>query len=273
MIRQHPTLLVQVGAWKFHWVKRIHFTRVRWRQGHEGTFRWTVGSQSLSSSAWVLSWTLSTTMESCALWSITKSEGDTHVSHHEKKKSVNFPVTYEYFVPPEFECGHAASPSAGAFSFAVMAIDPPRELHYIWIKWPYWRPTAFIYWMGHLMLSMCSTSFGKRARARLCSRGIVCWLQIPGWIQETLCNYLRTIESDYNSNIPYHNATHASDVLQSLHYLIQRQSEKERVHAVLLTVGHFLHSFICGSQRCQGPGKTNANWKLSWLFCTMPSLF
>jgi len=43
-------------------------------------------------------------------------------------------------------------------------------------------------------------------------------LKIP---MKTLCDYLRAIESDYNPEIPFHNAIHAADVLQSLHALIQ----------------------------------------------------
>jgi len=47
-------------------------------------------------------------------------------------------------------------------------------------------------------------------------------LKVP---TKTLCDYLRAIESDYNPEIPFHNAMHAADVLQSLHALIQMKGD------------------------------------------------
>jgi len=38
---------------------------------------------------------------------------------------------------------------------------------------------------------------------------------------ETVCNFLRKIESQYKSDTPYHNNTHAADVTQTLHCLLQ----------------------------------------------------
>ena len=43
-------------------------------------------------------------------------------------------------------------------------------------------------------------------------------LKIP---QETLCDYLRVIEKDYNSENPYHNEIHGADVIQTVHSLLQ----------------------------------------------------
>jgi len=37
---------------------------------------------------------------------------------------------------------------------------------------------------------------------------------------ETVCNFLRKIESQYKSDTPYHNNTHAADVTQTLHCLL-----------------------------------------------------
>jgi len=79
-------------------------------------------------------------------------------------------------------------------------------------------------------------------------------LKIP---MEKLCNYVRAIESDYNSENPYHNATHASDVLQSLHFLIQKALEEEfmqgssRINIFAILLAAIVHD-------CDHPGKTNA---------------
>ena len=46
---------------------------------------------------------------------------------------------------------------------------------------------------------------------------------------ETVCNFLREIEGRYNSDIPYHNNTHAADVTQTLHCLLQFIGEDKLV--------------------------------------------
>jgi len=61
-------------------------------------------------------------------------------------------------------------------------------------------------------------------------------LRIP---MRKLCNYLRAIEDDYNSQNPYHNEIHAADVLQTLHVLIQMKgklfpSTNEELFSILL---------------------------------------
>ena len=59
----------------------------------------------------------------------------------------------------------------------------------------------------------------------------------------TLCNYLRTIEGDYRAINPYHNNTHAADVVQTLHVLIQKggkefASDIELFSIILASVAH-----------------------------------
>ena len=55
---------------------------------------------------------------------------------------------------------------------------------------------------------------------------------------ETLVDYLRAIEKDYNAENPYHNAIHAADVVQTLHSLIQMAGksffDKEQTFTVLV---------------------------------------
>ena len=46
---------------------------------------------------------------------------------------------------------------------------------------------------------------------------------------ETVCNFLREIEGRYSSDIPYHNNTHAADVTQTLHCLLQFIGEDKLV--------------------------------------------
>jgi hypothetical protein len=79
-------------------------------------------------------------------------------------------------------------------------------------------------------------------------------LNIP---PDKLCNYVRTIESDYNSENPYHNAIHAADVLQSLHSLIQMAQEEEFMqgssHINLFSI--LLASIVHDTAH---PGTTNA---------------
>lgn len=60
----------------------------------------------------------------------------------------------------------------------------------------------------------------------------------------TLCNYLRAIEADYCSANPYHNSTHAADVLQSLHSLLcmmenttRFRTNREQLFSILLAAG------------------------------------
>ena len=85
-------------------------------------------------------------------------------------------------------------------------------------------------------------------------------LRIP---PEKLCNYIRIIEQDYNKENPYHNAIHASDVLQSLHALIQHSLEEEfmkdcpqiNLFSILLSaivhdVDHPGESCLCFKLRC-----------------------
>ena len=60
-------------------------------------------------------------------------------------------------------------------------------------------------------------------------------LRIP---LKKLCDYLRAVEADYKDN-PYHNATHAADVVQTLHCLIQMASPgsfgKDEIFSILLS--------------------------------------
>ena len=61
--------------------------------------------------------------------------------------------------------------------------------------------------------------------------------------QDTLCNYLRAVEGDYRSRNPYHNSTHASDVVQTLHVFIQRSGKEfskniELFSVLFAAVGH-----------------------------------
>jgi len=55
---------------------------------------------------------------------------------------------------------------------------------------------------------------------------------------ETLLEYLREIEKDYNPENPYHNAIHAADVVQTLHSLIQMAGksffDKEQMFSILV---------------------------------------
>ena len=74
-------------------------------------------------------------------------------------------------------------------------------------------------------------------------------LQIP---MRTLCNYIRVINDDYQDN-PYHNSIHASDVLQSLHSLIQMDSM-----VVPSTVGLFSILFAAVVHDVGHPGLNNA---------------
>ena len=44
---------------------------------------------------------------------------------------------------------------------------------------------------------------------------------------EQICNFLREIESRYNSDVPYHNNIHAADVTQTLHCIFQMMDQAE----------------------------------------------
>jgi hypothetical protein len=62
------------------------------------------------------------------------------------------------------------------------------------------------------------------------------FLRIP---PKMLCNYLRVIQKDYKDENPYHNATHAADVVQTTHALIQLvgsnlQTSKLELFSILL---------------------------------------
>ena len=86
------------------------------------------------------------------------------------------------------------------------------------------RPLLFMGW------AVLGSPHSQRVMAKLCKRPepgedtgynfIDSELQIP---MSTLCDYLRVINDDYQDN-PYHNSTHAADVLQSLHSMLQMES-------------------------------------------------
>ena len=61
-------------------------------------------------------------------------------------------------------------------------------------------------------------------------------------ISETiLSNWLNMIEHNYRGTNPYHNSTHAADVLNSTAYFLEREKLKvSGQHSTLLTRGNFL---------------------------------
>ena len=50
--------------------------------------------------------------------------------------------------------------------------------------------------------------------------------------REKLCNYLAAIESGYIASNPFHNAVHATDVMFTLHYFLQRELLREMTGAL-----------------------------------------
>ncbi|CAB9531509.1 affinity cAMP-specific and IBMX-insensitive 3',5'-cyclic phosphodiesterase [Seminavis robusta] len=76
-------------------------------------------------------------------------------------------------------------------------------------------------------------------------------LKIP---LHTLCDYLRVIQEDYISVNPYHNETHAADVVQSLHALLQMSGEE--LHASNLEIFSILLAAVVHD--VQHPGSSNA---------------
>ena len=71
---------------------------------------------------------------------------------------------------------------------------------------------------------------------------------------KTLCDYLRVIENDYIAENPYHNAIHASDVLQTVHAFLQMRCD------VLRTTEEDLFSILLAAviHDVNHPGKNNA---------------
>ena len=76
-------------------------------------------------------------------------------------------------------------------------------------------------------------------------------LKIP---QDTLCDYLRAIEQDYNSDNAYHNEIHGADVLQTLHTMLQM------VHGVIPTTTEELFAILLAAavHDVNHPGENNA---------------
>uniref|UniRef100_A0A7S1YUX3 Phosphodiesterase n=1 Tax=Ditylum brightwellii TaxID=49249 RepID=A0A7S1YUX3_9STRA len=69
----------------------------------------------------------------------------------------------------------------------------------------------------------------------------------------TMCEFLRVVESEYNARNPYHNATHAADVLQTTHVLLQCGAKKfvsKSLEEYSLLVAAAVHDI-------QHPGKNN----------------
>lgn len=63
--------------------------------------------------------------------------------------------------------------------------------------------------------------------------------------EETLCNFLRVCEADYNP-VPYHNNIHAADVVQTLHSIMQMGGKEfggklEQFALLLAAVAHDMH--------------------------------
>lgn len=115
------------------------------------------------------------------------------------------------------------------------------------------KPLLFMGW------AVIGAPYAQQAMARACGMPeplndgydfVDSELQIP---LDILCDYLRSIDNDYRAGNPYHNATHAADVLQSLHALIQMKPDlhcsKVELFSILLAAA--VHDV-------EHPGQNNA---------------
>lgn len=63
----------------------------------------------------------------------------------------------------------------------------------------------------------------------------------------TLVRYLVRVEQNYHADVPYHNSLHATDVIQTSHFLLQAEPLEVRRHKTriqLLIVSLFWPTFL-----------------------------
>lgn len=73
---------------------------------------------------------------------------------------------------------------------------------------------------------------------------------------KTLCSFLRTIESGYKQDVPYHNSTHAADVLQTTHALLQYAGDN--LSNLFTPLDRFSTLFAAAVHDCGHPGTNNS---------------
>jgi len=72
--------------------------------------------------------------------------------------------------------------------------------------------------------------------------------------QSILCNFIRSIEEDYNNENAYHNSMHAADVLQSVHFILTRIEDERIVITELESFSVLLAAIV---HDVKHPGRNN----------------
>ena len=131
------------------------------------------------------------------------------------------------FLPPEWSQLPSESrdklralltwPSLSKWDFNVLELE----------KYSNGNPLLFLGWAvlssPASQIAMALPSEKEEGTSALDGYGFLSSFGIRG---DTVCNYIRAIEGDYRATNSYHSSTHAADVVQTLHVLIQRSEMK-----------------------------------------------